>query len=118
PSSARAKSRPRGRTRRGVAIAMSVLVVGGIALFLVRARGPTPAPSRQNDDAPAPAPQMPSPPAGTTPRTESAGAPARLVLDFEHSLRSVTLRVWIDAELVLEKQLDSRVTKELAGLKL
>ena len=40
------------------------------------------------------------------------------MLDFEHSLRSVALRVWVDGELLLDQRVDGRVTKELAGLKL
>jgi hypothetical protein len=44
--------------------------------------------------------------------------PARVSLDFGHSLRSGMLRVWVDDEAMIEADLDSRVTKQIAGLKL
>jgi hypothetical protein len=39
--------------------------------------------------------------------------PAELELVFEHPLRSGTLNVWIDDELVLEQPLESRVVEDL-----
>jgi hypothetical protein len=44
--------------------------------------------------------------------------PARLVIDLEHTLKSGTLRVWVDEESVLQEGLDSRVTKRFAGIDL
>jgi hypothetical protein len=44
--------------------------------------------------------------------------PARLVVDFEHTLRSGTLRVWVDEATVIEEGLDSRVTRRIAGIDL
>jgi serine/threonine-protein kinase len=44
--------------------------------------------------------------------------PAQLVIDFEHTLKTGTLRVWVDEKLVIEERLDSRITKSIAGLKL
>jgi hypothetical protein len=44
--------------------------------------------------------------------------PTQLVIDFEHSLKTGTLRVWVDEKVVLEEKLDSQVTKSMAGLKL
>ena len=51
-----------------------------------------------------------SPPATTAPA-------ARLAIDFDHSLKSGTLRVWIDDEQVLEETLDSRVTRKVLAYK-
>jgi predicted Ser/Thr protein kinase len=45
-------------------------------------------------------------------------APARLELDFQHSLRSGTLKVWIDDELALEEPLEGWVKKDLLVVKL
>lgn len=42
--------------------------------------------------------------------------PARLGIDFEHSLKSGTLRVWVDEERVIEEQLDSRA-KKIVGIR-
>jgi serine/threonine-protein kinase len=44
--------------------------------------------------------------------------PAHLVIDLEHTLKSGTLRVWVDEKSVLEEGLDSRVTKRFAGIDL
>jgi len=43
---------------------------------------------------------------------------AQVSLDFGHSLRSGTLRVSVDDAVVIEADLDSRVTKRVAGLTL
>ena len=57
------------------------------------------------------APRAPPPPLPAT-------ALAQLAFDFEHSLKSGTLRVLIDNKLVLERDLEGRVTKEVIGLKI
>jgi len=44
--------------------------------------------------------------------------PALLSLELEHSLRAGTLRVWIDDDQVVERELDGRVAKEIVGIKL
>ncbi len=54
---------------------------------------------------------------GAPPGVFGAPAPARLMIDFEHSLKSGTLKVWVDEELVVEERLDGRVTREIGGLK-
>jgi hypothetical protein len=40
-------------------------------------------------------------------------APARLEVDFTHSIRYGILRVWVDDELVVEAPLNARVTKKV-----
>jgi serine/threonine-protein kinase len=45
-------------------------------------------------------------------------SPARIIIDFEHHLRSGTLRIWLDRELLLDERLDGTVHKELVGIKL
>jgi len=44
--------------------------------------------------------------------------PAQLAIDFEHPLRSGTLRVWVDGEAVKEEKVGGRITKSIAGIKL
>jgi serine/threonine protein kinase len=63
------------------------------------------APTQRDDDAPEDRESIP--------RGES-----RLVVDFEHHLKSGTLRVFIDDEKVVEEALDSRVTKKILTLRL
>jgi serine/threonine-protein kinase len=47
-----------------------------------------------------------------------AAAPAsRLAVDFEHHLKSGRLRVWVDDDLTLEEELDSRVTKKILSFR-
>ncbi len=79
------------------------------------AETPTPAPARSRPRVPPPtttleAPTAAAPPAGGEPR-------AQLAVDFEHSLEQGTLRVWVDDALVVEAELDSRVTKKVVALK-
>ena len=45
-------------------------------------------------------------------------APARLEVRLDHTLRSGTLRVWVDEDLVIEEPLSSRVTDDLLVVKL
>ncbi len=67
-------------------------------------------PAVRESAAPArPAPRSPAPAAAPAFAT-SAG---RLAIDFEHHLKSGRLRVWVDGDLVLEEELDSRVTKKI-----
>jgi hypothetical protein len=47
----------------------------------------------------------------------TAPDPAKLAIDFEHSMRSATLRVWVDDAVVMNEALDGRVSREIAGLK-
>ncbi|MGE0454433.1 MAG: serine/threonine-protein kinase [Vicinamibacteria bacterium] len=62
-------------------------------------------------------------PSETTPATapappqERGEGPARLIVDFEHSLKSGTLRVWVDDDRVVEETIGGRVTRDIAGLK-
>ena len=68
-------------------------------------------PAAGESAAPAPARPAPRSPAPAAPASlTSAG---RLAIDFEHHLKSGRLRVWVDDDLVLEEELDSRVTKKI-----
>ncbi len=79
---------------------------------------------------PAEAPAQPTPRPGTEAAPPHANAldrvaslltgreSAQVSLDFGHSLKSGTLRVFVDDALVIEADLDSRVTKRVAGLTL
>ena len=62
----------------------------------------------------APAVTAPVEPARAAPRPPPApAASGRLAIDFEHHLKSGRLRVWVDGDLVLEEELDARVTKKI-----
>jgi hypothetical protein len=80
--------------------------------------GPSVVPAFPSAPAPEPAstPSEPeTPPPGAA---ASAQKPARLFIDFEHPLKSGTLRIWLDGEPVLEEDLESRVAKKIVGVKL
>ena len=47
-----------------------------------------------------------------------AGEPGHLEIDFEHPLRSGTLRVYVDDEQVLEEALSGKVTKKILNFRL
>jgi serine/threonine-protein kinase len=71
--------------------------------------------------APPPSP-VASPPTRAEAPAEPGGAsatpqPARLAFDFEHGLKAGRVRVWVDGELVLEEELDSRVAKKIVVFK-
>jgi len=69
----------------------------------------------------APASPAPDPPARPVLRPIAPAAPAamagRLAIDFEHHLKNGRLRVWVDGDLVLEEELDSRVTKKILSFR-
>jgi serine/threonine-protein kinase len=119
----------------------SLVIVGttcavlGAGVFWFRSPGTAPSPSpvaRRLDTQPsAPAraaqEQVPSSPQSepaATGRAASAdaetppdsAAPARLFFALEHSLKSGRVRVWVDEQPVLEETLDSRVTRDVAGV--
>jgi eukaryotic-like serine/threonine-protein kinase len=46
-----------------------------------------------------------------------AQPPGTLEIDFQHTLRSGSLKVWIDDELVLDEAIEGRVTRQILSLK-
>ena len=114
--------------------ALAVVVVLGSGLFaLVKLRSPSPAetpPAAPTEDVTgpvAPPDTLPSPddappeatPVPEAPRSAPTSAKrARLLIDFEHSLKSGTLRLWVDDTLLVQEDLEGRVTRDLIGLKL
>ena len=109
---------PAQRWRRAALMAALVgLPLLAIALWLVGHGARAPEPDAAAPELPASG--SPEPAAG------EGGAlarlfekPARLAVDFEHSLKGGSIRVWVDDELVLEQELDSRVTKKLLSFTL
>lgn len=109
--------------------AITMLMVGGAFAYVASWRGAPEVASRaaiepeMNPAAPAgpagqpragPAAAAPGPaPAGDAARPVPGPDPGRLAIDFEHGLKSGTLRLWVDEELVLSERLDSRVTQKL-----
>ena len=80
-------------------------------------------------DAPAPEPgprsaRTPVPPAQAEHAAEASAAAvsptetAYLAIDFEHHLKSGTLRVWVDRVAVLEEQLDAAIARKIITFQL
>jgi eukaryotic-like serine/threonine-protein kinase len=120
-------ARPSGREGKGglagsrakMVLAGAVLAAAAFAGYLARGR-PVPAESRP-PSAPVPRAEVTPPPPTALDRVASLLAgpeSAQVSLDFEHSLKSGTLRVSVDDAVVIEADLDSRVTKRVAGLTL
>jgi serine/threonine-protein kinase len=115
-------TRPRPSRRVATVAALAVPVLA-IAAWLVALAFRSTAPEKALTASPAG-----EPPASEAPAEPEAGAggvisrlfekPARLSVDFEHHLKSGTIRVWVDDDLVIEEDLDSRVTKSLLSFKL
>ena len=72
-------------------------------------------PSRGATPEPVPGAVEATPEPSPTPwfRALLPAAPARLEVDFTHSIRYGILRVWVDDELVVEAPLNARVTKKV-----
>jgi serine/threonine-protein kinase len=104
--------------RLKVLLAAAGLVVAVSAAYLARGR---PVPEEAPPPASTPGAEIAPPPASTLDRVASiltGPEPAQVTLDFGHSLKGGTLRVFVDDEVVIEEDLDSRVTKRFAGLTL
>jgi serine/threonine-protein kinase len=133
PATAPSVSAPAGPPRRlWVPAAAVVLVLAGIgAAFLAReAFAPAPAapPETSPPSTASGATLPPAPPATPTPEsligraiervTSGLREPAHLEIDFEHSLKSGRLKVWVDDDPVMDERIDGRVSKDIAGFKL
>jgi serine/threonine-protein kinase len=101
----------RPRSRRAVLLAAVAVVLGLVAFLLWRSPGRPVAPS---GNAPAPKPPAAAAPAGTP--AAATGTPAvaagRLRIDFDHPLRTGTLRVFVDDEAALEERLSGQQKKK------
>jgi hypothetical protein len=60
---------------------------------------------------------LPAAPPKVAPLGAPLDQPARLTIDFEHPLESGTLKVWLDATLVVNEKLNSRVSRKFLAVK-
>lgn len=104
--------------RRAIAVAAGVLALGGFGWLLTRGNAPPPvarlvAESPTQAVTPAPSVSEPSPSA-----TPDPNEPAQLIIDFEHSLKSGVLRVFVDDLLIVDQAFGGRVTRSVVGLEM
>lgn len=98
------------------------LIAGGGAITLgvsLWSLDPFAEPGGEGEDEP----EMMAPPAGTPsptplpdPLATPTPVPARLILDFEHTLREGTLRVFLDDRKVIDQAISGRVTRKVLGI--
>jgi len=116
--------RPRRRSVAGLAAAAVVAGLVLLAVFVSRRGAPTPASpsppaatpaSEAREESPEPSP---SSALGGLFSALQGEKPAQLAIDFEHPLRSGTLKVWVDGEALAEEKVGGRITKKVIGLTL
>jgi serine/threonine protein kinase len=59
---------------------------------------------------------IPTPTPTPDPLTTPTPLPARLVLDFEHTLREGTLRLFLDNRKVIDQPISGRITRKILGI--
>jgi serine/threonine-protein kinase len=101
-----ARSGPPRAVVAGVAALLVACLAGG--LLLLRKEPP----ARRLEQ---PTPTTQAAPAAAN--DEDSGAPARLNVELEHSLRSGTFRVWVDDHLVVDEVVGGQVTRDIGGIK-
>ncbi len=117
---------PRTHSRRALAVAAGLLLLGGFGWLIARLVEPPPV-ARRITDSTAPAVVAPEGPseAPTKPpevaRSPAAAAPdpheaAQLVIDFEHTLKSGVLSIFVDELMVVDRPFGGRVTRSIVGL--
>lgn len=111
-----AEPRQRESPRRFALLAAGVLGFVSLVVLGFWLLRPTPRAVRLVE-APSRATAAPATTQATEPAVPGEG-PALLAIDFDHRLKSGTLKIWLDEELVLEEKLEGRVSKKILSFKL
>jgi len=109
---------PARRSRRVIAALAGgavLLALAAAGTFVARRHAPAASPAPPGDSTPEPSPS--SGLAGLLSALQGE-KPAQLAIDFEHALRSGTLKIWVDGELVKDEKVGGRITKRVIGIKL
>jgi hypothetical protein len=103
----------------GAGFAVVLVAVALVAVLTTRSlrKQAPPAPPPASTTTPLATPDEDQPVRVEVPDEDVAGT-ARVDLDLEHSLRRGKLRVWVDNVLVVEDDLDSRVARKIATVKI
>ena len=107
---------PRRRvSRRTAAIAGGILALFALGWLVARPAGPPPVARLVTEEPPAPAPADES---STPAAAFGAEEPAQLVVDFEHSLKSGVLRIYVDELKVVDESFGGQITRKIVGLEM
>jgi serine/threonine protein kinase len=137
PTTATPPVQRRSVVQVGVAVGAAAFLVMALSVAWLSRRPEkettaTTVPAVPSTGVPAPSEAPPTTLSATTPATTSPAstqpldaartatevqAPAKLAIAFEHGLKSGTLRVWVDEDLVLNTRLESREKKKLIAFK-
>jgi len=111
----------RSLKRGALAVGAALLVVAALLAGLALRKRTPPAPAAERSPAPRSARNVPEEKPAARPTedpADEAQGPGRLAIDFDHHLRSGTLRVWIDDEPVLEQGIGARVTRKIFSIRI
>jgi serine/threonine-protein kinase len=111
-----------GLKRGALAVGALLLLIAGVLAFAAARKRMPAAPAAERPvavrSARASGDERPAPRATAAPPAEETGEPGRLAIDFDHHLRSGTLRVWVDDDLVLDQDFGGRVTKKIFSFRI
>jgi serine/threonine-protein kinase len=114
PAAAVVRARTPGPERRGGRDRWVVGLVAAAALLLAAIGG-----WRMVAGRPSPAKAKPDVARAMDATVAPASdAPARMTIDFEHHMRSGSVKVWVDDDLVLERSLEGRLIEKLGRVRL
>ena len=115
-------------SRRAWTVAAGVLALGALVWLITLYRAPQPVATRitestaetgggsnRSGDQPRAEPTVA---ASSDPADGDGSQPARLNIDFEHSLKSGVLRVFVDGQMVVDQEFGGRVTRRIAGVEM
>jgi hypothetical protein len=97
-------------------VLLAAVLVAVLMTHSLRKQAP-PTPTAASTTAPSTTPNAEKPVRVDVPDEDVSGM-ARVDLDLDHSLRRGKLRVWVDGALVVEDDLDSRVARKIATVKI
>ena len=106
---------PRRISRRSAAIAGGIVALGAFGWLVARLASPPPVARLMTETTPDPTPVNESSPPAPVPGPEE---PAQLIVDFEHSLKSGVLRIYVDDLKVVDQPFGGRVTRRIVGVEM
>jgi serine/threonine-protein kinase len=118
-------ARPKGPRGQALAVGIVLLALALAGSVVAYFFAPTPVARRITEEIaqPTPAPAAPietATPARATPTAapSNPNQPPQLVVEFEHSLKEGTLRIFVDDLLVVDQPFGGKITRKVVGLEM